>query len=307
MTELDAVATAELSHALRIGLVTAGAAALVGVAWRQVRSGAAPAAGVLLAGAVLFAVGTRYDVPAEVIVSVVVLAAAGTLLDVRPRTWPLVVAVGAAAGWAVADVGGLESDGWRAAVAVGVGVGGTLVALFDRRWRSVAFATPLLVISTIGVYYTVPDTERAVLLLGAALPYALLAWPIPLAALGGGGAMATVGVMAWVVTVDGAARESAVLGGLATVGLLALEPLARLIVPDGRSAITLLRGRTGALAAAAAAHLGFVFVASRVAGLEDDARRAVSILAVTAVAGLALLALGRFLAGRSETSWGWTA
>src|SRR5690606_32918712 len=81
---------------------------------------------------------------------------------------------------------------------------------------------PVLVAVTVaGVYLTVPDTEMATVLLGAALPAAALGWPFAWGRLGGGGALATVAVVAWTVALDGRGRLGSVVGGVACLGLLA--------------------------------------------------------------------------------------
>jgi hypothetical protein len=56
----------------------------------------------------------------------------------------------------------------------------------------------LLAITLVGLFYTVPDTGDAVVLLGVALPVAALGWPWVVARLGAGGSFAIAGLLAWV-------------------------------------------------------------------------------------------------------------
>jgi hypothetical protein len=67
--------------------------------------------------------------------------------------------------------------------------GGLVLAEFDRRWSGLGAAPLLLAITAAGIYGTVPDTEEALALLGAALPLVLLGWPLTFASLGMGGPM----------------------------------------------------------------------------------------------------------------------
>jgi hypothetical protein len=183
-------------------------------------------------------------------------------------------------------------------IAVAAGVAGALLAGFDRRWRGQGLAPLLLAVSAVGVYATVPDVEWALVVVGAALPLALLGWPGPLApggllgprrrdgpaqpppSLGVAGSLAAAALLAWTVAAGGAGRPGSVVGGLACLGVLAVEPLARLLDPRHRSALARPRAAWTALAA----HLVLVAVAARVVG------RAETVAAALPLAGLALAA-----------------
>jgi hypothetical protein len=191
-------------------------------------------------------------------------------------------------------------------IAVASGVGGALLAGFDRRWRRHGLATPLLAVSAVGVYATVPDVEAALVLVGAALPLTLLGWPGPLApggvggprrrdgpaqpppSLGVAGSLATAALLAWTVAAGGAGRPGSAVGGLACLGVLAVEPLARLLDPRHRSALARPRVAWTALAA----HLVLVAVAARVVGRTETVAAALPLagLALAAALGVALAA-----------------
>jgi hypothetical protein len=183
-------------------------------------------------------------------------------------------------------------------IAVVAGAAGALLAGFDRRWRGHGLAPLLLAVSAVGVYATVPDVEWALVVVGAALPLTLLGWPGPLApggvggprrrdrpaqpppSLGVAGSLATAALLAWTVAAGGAGRPGSVVGGLACLGVLTVEPLARLLDPRHRSALARPRVAWTALAA----HLVLVAVAARVVG------RTETVAAALPLAGLALAA-----------------
>jgi hypothetical protein len=177
-------------------------------------------------------------------------------------------------------------------VAVAAAVAGALLADFDRRWRRQGLASLLLAVSAAGIYATVPDVEAALVVLGAALPLALLGWPGPLApaagrpaaspppSLGVVGALATAALLAWTVAAGGVGRPGSVVGGLLCLGVLVVEPLARVLDPRRRSALA----RGPVALTALGAHLVLVAVAARVVG------RAETVAAALPRAGLALAA-----------------
>lgn len=192
------------------------------------------------------------------------------------------------------------------AVAAAAVVAGALLADFDRRWRRHGLAPLLLAISAAGIYATVPDVEAPLVVLGASLPMALLGWPGPLApaglpapwrrpaaprvagaaapaippSVGVVGAVAVAGLLAWTVAAGGAGRPGSVVGGLLCLGVLVVEPLARLLDPRRRSALA----RGPVAWTALGAHLVLVAVAARVVG------RAGTVAAALPPAGLTLAA-----------------
>ena len=90
-------------------------------------------------------------------------------------------------------------------MAAGVAV---VLADFDVRWRHRGLGPVLLPVSLLGVYATVPDTEMALVALGAALPLSLLGWPVALASWGRAGAWAVAGSLVWVTASGGVGRAS---------------------------------------------------------------------------------------------------
>jgi hypothetical protein len=168
---------------------------------------------------------------------------------------------------------------------------GALLADFDRRRRD-GLALPLLAVSVAGVWATVPDVESAMVVLGAALPPALLGWPSPLArsglvSLGVAGSLASAGLLVWVVAGDGAGRPGSMVGGLACLGMLGVEPVARRLVgrrPGDRRP----GGPPLPALPVAAAHLALVAVAARVVGRRETVAEALPLALLELAVALAV-------------------
>jgi hypothetical protein len=238
----------------------------------------------------------------------------------------LALAAAGATGIAVSGVPATLALPWPGVV-LAVAVTGALLADFDRRWRRHGLALPLLAVSAAGIYATVPDVEAAVVVLGAALPMALLGWPGPLAppwpagttgpAHGGGatpaapgqpppslgvaGALATAGLLVWTVASGGVGRPGSVVGGLGCLGVLAVEPVARLLDPRRRGPLAVLDRRRVAWSAVAA-QLLLVGVAARVVGRPEAVQRALLLGALTLGAALAVAALVTNRVGSGRTA-----
>ena len=211
--------------------------------------------------------------------------------------------------WLVVHAEPIPAIGWiRVLLGVGIVVGGALATDFDLRWRRVGAAPVLLAISLFGVYATVPDTEQALVVLGVSLPLALpgvIGWPRPLNVLGSAGVFGAVGLLAWTVGAGGAARHSAIVGGLACLGLFVVEPVGRALA-RGRSRIlgALPDGRLWSLTAVAAAHLALVYVCARVAGLRDSVAAAAWIAGGALLLAMVALSLGEPTSDRDRTTEG---
>jgi hypothetical protein len=273
------------------GLVVGGAALLVGVvaglAWRTRRalSEPLPVAGLLMAGAAVVVLARVDQLGDGLVLGILALAGAGLVADVVPgcrRFLPLLALPGA---WIVAT--GTEATQPWAPLVLGatVALGGALVESFDRHWSVRPLGPSLVVASFVGVFVTVPETREALPVLGAVLPLALLGWPVNLASLGAGGSLAATGLLAWTVAQGGTFRDSAMVGGLACLGLLLTEPFGRLLLRRRR--LSGHRYRVGTVLAILAVHVVVVLLAARVAGLRDDLGSAVTLAGVTLALALA--------------------
>jgi hypothetical protein len=179
---------------------------------------------------------------------------------------------------------------WWCLVVLGVAtaVGAALASEMDRRHRRNGLAPVCLAVSVCGVYETVPDTDLVLVLLPLVLLLALLSWPWPLARLGSVGCYGGVGAVLFAVVVGGRGRLSAVVGGVACLGLLALEPLARRLARGTSVLDSLPRAPTTAVLVGAA-QLLVVLVATRIAGTRSSVAMAVLVSAVSMTTFLVIL------------------
>ena len=270
----------------------------VGLLWRRVWRRPAPVAGLIVAAAFAFSFHYSIGIPNNVERGLWLLAAAGVVTGFLAALWhPLIIlGIGFALPGATLltkDTGLLVHPHWvKTLVVATVVVGGTLVADFDRRYRDRGWAPAMFAVSAVGLYFTVPDTERAMLLLGAALPVLLLGWPFPLASLGAVGAYPCVGALAWVAAFDGRGRLSAIVAGVACLGLFAAEPIARVIRLSGPGVLAALPRKWWVAIAVGAGQLVFVAVAGRLAGMRSEVKTAVAIVAMEMAVAVVLLVLG---------------
>lgn len=236
------------------------------------------------------ALAPYHPLPGQVVVGLLVLFVAGAIssrLPARRATGLLLALPGALL---VADSLDKVPGAWtRPLVIAAVAGGGTLVADLDRRYRSLGYGPPLLALSVVGAMLTVPDTEHALALAGAAMPLALLAWPRPWASLGTAGSYAATGLFAWVVAFDGAARATSIIGGLGCLGLLLVEPVARTLSRGASplDAADRLSAGWSRLVPVALVQIVVVLVSARVAGMRASASSAASVTA--ALLGSALV------------------
>lgn len=164
--------------------------------------------------------------------------------------------------------------------AVGASVGAHRLPRHGPRWMPPA----LFALWVLGVWGTVPDTERAAVAMGvtAALLPALwfgarvrVEWP---------GAFLAAGVLAFVAVTDGAARPTSIVGALGGVGMLVVAP-AVLAVTDA-----IRRLPTAWVIAAQVLH---VIVSGRVAGRMRIPEALIVVLLSAAAAAGALCWSGR--------------
>jgi hypothetical protein len=192
------------------------------------------------------------------------------------------VMVGVPSSWLVVGRADLAWSA-RVALAFAIPILAVLISGFDALDRSRRCAALLIAVTCAGVYVTVPDTEQALVLLGAATPCVVLTWPLRTGRVGRAGAFALVGVVTWVATEGGSGRPSSIVGAMACTGLLAVEPLARRV---GRR-----EAEASALPALLAipAHVVLVGIGSRVVGMASTVAQAILIaVAVTLAASVAL-------------------
>lgn len=166
-------------------------------------------------------------------------------------------------------------------------VGFVVVAWFAvTRQDSATGLTPqLLAISTVGLFFTIPSTDEAVILL-AALPVVVIPAVTRFIPMGYGGSAAFIGLFSWIAVVGGVARPPSIVGALAGLGVIWVEPVltyfGHFAVPGGRDD---WRDRRILLAAQGVT----VAICSRVAGLQIRTGPAVLLAVVGLVVGGSLL------------------
>ena len=268
----DIIDRPEFRAGLRWGFALTAAVAVAGLVSVWLFKRPAPVAGLVVAIALAKGMTEWNGLPSNVSRGLAYLAFAGLSAGVLASFWPPLAYTGLL--FAIPGASLLTSNtnlpevSWVAPlVVVTVVVGGTLVADFDRRHRVRGWSVVLYAVSVVGVYFTVPDTERALVLLGASLPIVLLGWPVALASLGTVGAYPAVGALAWITAYEGLGRRSSIVAGVACLGLFVCEPLARLLRWGTSTIFDALPRRFWTVVPVALGHLVLVFVASRIAGL----------------------------------------
>lgn len=317
---IEALFTRELVSGAGAGAVGLALVLVIAAVRRDSNPTSVPVVGLALAAAavaVTALVVTKAAVrtPGEVLVGLGALAAVGLLADLWPRCRPALallalpgaVLLASAAERAYAanrqvDPRFVLPPRWFwVVVVVAVAVGGPLVGAFDARWRSQGYGPILLAVTVAGAYLTVPDTERMLVLLGAAGVLVLSAWPWPLGSLGRAGSLSATGLVVWAATLDGAYRSSSVVGAVACLGLLVVEPVARGMLRRHRSPLEGLQGKWWSVPAVAAFHLAVVLVASRGAGLRPDLGEAALVAGADLVVALVLVLAAAAILGAHRT------
>ena len=268
-----------------------------------------PWAGLAFGVAAVLAVDRRFTVEPGFAAGLGLLAVGGWAVG---RGGALVRAAAAVPGAAVfALATDLDEPSWAVPTIVAVSVlGGASTAAFDDRFGRRGLPPWLLAVTALGAYLTTPDTEHTAILLGAALPVALLGWPRVMARLGVGGSFLATAMLAWGVVLDGRGRDGAVVGGLACLGVFVVEPVVRAVRgpvggagagvephpgggtdtgtgPDTAAGVDVPVRHTLVVGGV---HVVVVALCSRVAGLRTSLTGAVVISAVVLAAAAAVLA-----------------
>jgi len=268
------------SHEFRTGLA-AGVVALLVVfvvvvlarrsGWR--RRDPVPVAGIALVVASLIALGDAgggVAVSARLVAGLALLAL-GALVATLRRSWMITTLATLPGAALVAWAASLENDvSWVPPfVFVATVIGGALVADFDRANARAGLGPVLIAVTALATYTAVPDTEQIATVVGVALPIALLGAPRAMACLGGPAAFSSVGLLMWVAAVGGRGRPGAVVGAVACLGVMLVEPIVRRARPGLRcsSPETPISPRAILVVVL---DLGLVAGTSRIAGLETS-------------------------------------
>ena len=273
------------------GLAIVGVFYLLGRARRRSRGWA-----IAYGAAALAILGLLFSVDPEPLFRIALVILAGALVDVADlvpgRRWRLVARPVA---WSLA--GGAvflfttsivtDADLWqRIILPFWVIALGAATRSLDRSHLADTLS-PLLAISVIGVWVTVPETDMVEVLLGLSLPMALVTMPPVNARATTPGLLLVASLLGW-LTLDGAAgRDIEAVGGLLSAGVLLLAPLVRIWRPgiDRRWVFGV--------------HVVFVIVATRLVDwLADMPAVLVALSTLVLVSGIAL----GMIASRGNTS-----
>lgn len=266
---MDLFTAAQFVTGLLWGVAALVVGGLLSLGWRRWRDEPAPLGGGLLAAAVFFAMPEVRETPLDLAIGLVMLTAAGLAFPLARKVPGLPGILALPGAWWIVQVSELPVGGWRSLLLLSmILVGAPLTASFDRHHADRGLAPVFLAVTIFGAYTTLPDTEEILVMLGAAIPLTLLAWPRAMVSLGAWGAYPVVGMLAWVIAWGGRGRETAIIGAAAGLGLLVVEPTVRML----RSS-TLLDRIPRSVAGPVIAGLAqavVVAITARVAGLQSS-------------------------------------
>lgn len=266
----------------RFGVVVGAAALIVVVVASMVTSSRIP---FMIGGLSLpIVLAIVLEPPSTATLGMVALVLAGALFPYT-RRYPMFPAVAAVPGamLVASAFDGIPPNWTRLYVVAVIAMVSPFAASLTTRYSGQAWGPGLIALTAVGIFFAVPDTERALLAMAALLPLAFLSWPVPLASLSPAGAYGSVGALVYVIASDGPARPYVMLGLVAVFGVLIAEPLARLLaktlpfggLPSGWRAIAVVGGF----------HLVMVTAASRWAAQQSSATAAFGAAGIVVIAG----------------------
>jgi len=223
-----------LTSTVFIAAIAVGAVGVVIVLlWAIFTKQPSTVGGVILTAGIVVAIARTEEMPIGLLIGLGLLVVVGIV----PTRSVLVTMAMAIPGAVVVAMTQLDSPSSIVAglVAVTIIVLAPLVASFDDRYAASTVATPLMAISMVSVFLTVPDTKFVLLAAGASLPWIIAGPPAKLARLGRSGSLAAVGMLAWLVATGGFARPVSLFAGVATLGVMVLWPLFGSFALQGRT------------------------------------------------------------------------
>jgi hypothetical protein len=272
-------------------------ALLVGIAWRRWRQEPAPLAGLAAVAAAGLAMSIARPLSSNVWAGLGLLALAGAISPWTRRVPFVPVLMALPGAWLIGH-SGLPESGWVVPlVVVVIALVGPVISWFDENTPGSALPSLLFAVSVVGVWATVPDTEEALVLVGAIAAPTLLAWPLRLARLGAIGGHALVGLYVWVIAWGGRGREGSIVGAVAALGMLIGAPIGAWIA---RKQNVTTAGWPGIWLLAL--QVLVVVVTTRVAGLQTDPIDAASIAMPALVVALLLWVVAERSLGHAPRS-----
>ena len=272
--------------------VVLGVAAGLMVAVFARRSGDAaplPIGGVLITITTLIAVTLADEaLPRSAVVGLALIAALTAAAGRLGNVW--VMALASVPGAVVLGLAARSESGWVMAVTVLViPLAGALVADFDTRYGHLGLGMIFYGLAATGTFLAVPDTELVRTLFAVCLPLSFLAWPRVLVSLGRTGSFLAIGVFAYFTALGGIDRPASVIGAIACLGFLVLEPAVALLRPRLERLVDLINPTAEAAIWASIPQLIVVYLTSRVAAHFTSLANAILVAGVALAAATLLL------------------
>lgn len=260
---IEVLSGVEFRSGLTVGAWATAVGGLLGLTWRRRHSRPAPVVGLLIVVSALIALRAAYGIPNSLIFGLVLQALAGWLfgLDETGARVAAALLAAAAAGMVVRSTGVVLPAATFWMLMSAIVVFSALIAQADHDLRDAAVMPALLVVSILGIFFAVPDTEEASVLLGAAIPTIFIGWPTRLASIGSAGTFPVIGLSMWTIVRGGHVRPAAMIGAAVCVGVLGALAFGWATPFEGGRSLGVIRV-TGVLTMAML-HLGLVFLASR--------------------------------------------
>ena len=282
----------EFKAGVAFGLATAAVASAAGLVWRSRHGRPIPLAGVALVVAVLAGLAYTETIPRSLIWAMVALAFGGLFAGRVRGVWPVPLLLAVPGAWLVAFRSEVVLPTWATwFVFAAVVVASPLAVDFEQ--RRTTWTPALYALFVAGIFAAVPDTEQALVLLGAAAVAALL--PLAGATFGSVGMYPAVGIALWVIAQGATGRPAAVLGAAACLGVLVMEPIARRLSPRRITLLDRVQGPYWEGLVVMVIQLVAVLAASRIAGLEPDPVIAAAEASLVLAALAGLLVVGGYL------------
>lgn len=285
---IDLFGTGFFRTGLRFGLIALGLAWLAFLAMRRRRL--LPIGGLLIAAATFGALLWLEEPVAGEIWPLLLIAAGSSVNRIAPTTpqWVTPLAVVPGAAWLAVSTTTTDFLWVRLALVAVIPVGGYLIADFEKRYDGMGLGVVFYALAALGVFASVPDTEWARVLIAVAVPMVFAAWPRVAVSLGEEGGYLAVATLLLVTAQGGGPRPASMVGGMACLGLLLIEPVAVALRPRLFRLTTWLKRNWVGAVIASLPQLVVVAVCSRVAARFTNELPALVIVVLVYAASLAV-------------------
>jgi hypothetical protein len=227
---------------------------------------------ILHIGGILIAAGVSATLVAldegfirEIFGLALIAAGAGLARALKAPEWVIPLAAVPGAAWIAFTTNATNFLWVRIALLVLIPVCGYLITDFENRYRKMGLGMIFYTLAALGVFVAVPDTEWARVLIAVAVPVVFLAWPHVRVSLGVEGAYVATAVLILVSGQGGEPRPASIVGSIACLGLLVLEPIAFAMSPSIVAITTAMRQNWAGAVLASVPQFVVVALCSRVA------------------------------------------